>query len=122
MFRKTKAYSTTLSLKTCFISFVACLLPEYTKFIYNSLTISQFYRCLFGVEKDSVSSLLGLWINKLIFVFCSILLRLLSSQGPSREVPQRMAFSVRLKRGIHPFSFRGGIVFTFRVSSSYPEP
>jgi hypothetical protein len=60
-------------------------LPEYTKFIYNSLTISQFPRCLFKVEKDSFTSFLGLWINKFIFVFCSLLLELLLSQGTSRR-------------------------------------
>ena len=36
---------------------------------------------------------------------------------PQQEVPQRKPFYDRLKRGIHPFTVRGGNSFTFRVSS-----
>ena len=36
---------------------------------------------------------------------------------PQEEVPHRKPFYDRLKRGIHPFTVRGGNSFTFRVSS-----
>ena len=36
---------------------------------------------------------------------------------PQEEVPHRKPFYDRLKRGIHPFTVRGGNSITFRVSS-----
>ena len=36
---------------------------------------------------------------------------------PQEEVPHRKPFYDRLKRGIHPFTVRGGNTFTFRVRS-----
>ncbi len=36
---------------------------------------------------------------------------------PQEEVPHRKPFYDRLKRGIHPFTVRGGNSLTFRVSS-----
>jgi len=37
---------------------------------------------------------------------------------PQEEVPHRKPFYDRLKRGIHPFTVRGGNSFTFRVTNS----